>query len=79
MATVVPVDLEFLSPTTAICTAFSSADYKTYAADGAEFLAGYNELRNVDWIDLPTSHWPMWSRPGELAAIIGEIATARVS
>ena len=23
---------------------------------------------------MPTSHWPMWSRPSELAAIIGDIA-----
>ena len=35
-------------------------------------LAGLTELRNVTWVDLPTSHWPMWSRPQELAAIIGD-------
>ena len=35
------------------------------------------ELRDVTWVDLPTSHWPMWSRPRELAAIIGDVATAR--
>lgn len=62
-------------PTTAICTAFSSAEYKEYAQKGMPFLAGYNELRNIDWIDLPTSHWPMWSRPRELATILGDIAT----
>ena len=28
----------------------------------------------VSWVDLPTSHWPMWSRPQELAGIIGDIA-----
>jgi hypothetical protein len=28
----------------------------------------------VTWIDLPTSHWPMWSRPVEIAAIIGDVA-----
>jgi hypothetical protein len=26
------------------------------------------------WVDLPTSHWPMRSRPAELAAIIGDVA-----
>lgn len=62
-------------PTTAICTAFSSADYRKYAAEGAEFLAGFTELRNVDWIDLPTSHWPMWSKPRELADILSRIST----
>ena len=38
--------------------------------------SGYAGLRNVTWIDLPTSHWPMWSRTKELAAIIGERATS---
>jgi len=61
-------------PTTAICTAFSSSEYKEYAKQGTPFLAGYLELRNVDWIDLPTSHWPMFSRPHDLAEIIGRVA-----
>jgi hypothetical protein len=26
-------------------------------------------------VDLPTSHWPMWSRPTELADIIGTVAS----
>lgn len=61
-------------PTTAICTAFPSAEYKQYAAQGMSFLAGYNELHDIDWIDLSTSHWPMWSRPKDLAEIIGRVA-----
>ena len=61
-------------PTTAICTAFTSAEYKAAVEDGQTWLGGYGELRNVTWIDLPTSHWPMWSRPQELAAVIGDIA-----
>ncbi|HSJ47171.1 MAG TPA: alpha/beta hydrolase [Euzebyales bacterium] len=32
------------------------------------------ELRDVTYVDLPTSHWPMWSRPQELAAVIGDVA-----
>ena len=39
-------------------------------------LAGLTELRDVTWVDLPTSHWPMWSRPQELAATIDDIARA---
>ena len=31
-------------------------------------------IRDVTWVDLPTSHWPMWSRPRELAEILGEVA-----
>jgi pimeloyl-ACP methyl ester carboxylesterase len=65
-------------PSTLICTGFTSEQYKTYAKEHPEwaFLAGIPELRNATWIDLPTSHWPMWSRPKELAAIIGDVAKA---
>ncbi len=63
-------------PSTLICTGFTAEQYRTYAKEQpvASFLAGIPELRNATWIDMPTSHWPMWSRPTELAAIIGDIA-----
>ena len=64
-------------PSTLICTAFSAEQYQTYARENPDwaFLAGIPELRNATWIDLPTSHWPMWSRPADLARIIGDVAT----
>jgi pimeloyl-ACP methyl ester carboxylesterase len=61
-------------PTTMICTAFTSDEYKEAAAKGYAFLSGLNDLRDVAWIDLPTSHWPMWSRPADLARVLGEVA-----
>lgn len=62
-------------PTTIICTGFPSEQLKAAAAEHDwPWLAGVGELRNVTWIDLPTSHWPMWSRPRELASIIGDVA-----
>jgi pimeloyl-ACP methyl ester carboxylesterase len=63
-------------PSTLICTGFTAEQYQTYAREHPEwaFLAGIPELRNASWIDLPTSHWPMWSRPRELATLIGEVA-----
>jgi pimeloyl-ACP methyl ester carboxylesterase len=63
-------------PSTLICTAFTAEQYQAYAREDPvpAFLAGIPELRNATWIDLPTSHWPMWSRPRELAAIIGDVA-----
>jgi pimeloyl-ACP methyl ester carboxylesterase len=65
-------------PSTVIATGYTSEQYQTYAREHPEwaFLAGIPELRNVRWVDLPTSHWPMWSRPAELAAIIGDVANA---
>ena len=68
-------------PSTFICTGFTAEQYQSYAREHPEwaFLAGIPELRSTTWIDLPTSHWPMWSRPGELASIIGDVATAAAS
>jgi pimeloyl-ACP methyl ester carboxylesterase len=65
-------------PSTLICTGFTAEQYRTYARDHPDwaFLAGIPELRNATWIDLPTSHWPMWSRPRETAEIIGGVAAA---
>ncbi|HVQ22013.1 MAG TPA: alpha/beta hydrolase [Candidatus Saccharimonadia bacterium] len=63
-------------PSTLICTGFSAEQYRAYAREHPEasWLAGIPELRNATWIDMPTSHWPMWSRPTELATIIGDVA-----
>ena len=64
-------------PSTFICTGFTAEQYQTYAREHPEwaFLAGIPELQNATWIDLPTSHWPMWSRPRELAEILGRVAS----
>jgi hypothetical protein len=61
-------------PSTAICTAYTSEQYKAAVEQGYPWLGGFAELHNVTWVDLPTSHWPMWSRPKELAAVIGDVA-----
>ena len=63
-------------PSTVICTGFTSGEYEDAVKEGYAFVAGLAELRDVTYVDLPTSHWPMWSRPRELAAIIGEVAQA---
>jgi pimeloyl-ACP methyl ester carboxylesterase len=63
-------------PSTVIASAFTSDQYKAAVEEGYAWLGGLRELRNVTWIDLPTSHWPMWSRPRELADLLGEVANA---
>jgi len=68
-------------PATIVATGYTSEGYRTYAAGHPEatFLAGLLELRNATYIDLPTSHWPMWSKPQELAEIIGGVADANAT
>ena len=59
-----------------LCTGFPSEQIKAAVEKGYAWLGGLAELRNVTYVDLPTSHWPMWSRPQELAGIIGDVAKA---
>ena len=63
-------------PSTVVCTGFPSEQIKAAVEEGYAWLGGLTELRDVTWVDLPTSHWPMWSRPLELARIIGDVAKA---
>ena len=61
-------------PTVVIATAFTSEQYKEAVEAGYTFIAGLAELRDLTYVDLPTSHWPMWSKPKELADILADLA-----
>jgi pimeloyl-ACP methyl ester carboxylesterase len=63
-------------PSTVIATAFDSDAYRDAVKEGYAFLAGLADLRNLTYVDLPTSHWPMWSRPKDLAEIIGGVVSS---
>ena len=69
-------DARLSIPSTIICTGATSEQMKEWAKGDYAWLAGLSELRDVTWVDLPTSHWPMWSRPRELAENIGHVAKA---
>lgn len=61
-------------PGTVICTSYSAEEYRAYAEEGVPFLAALLDYRSLEFIDLPTGHWPMWSRPAELTEIINRVA-----
>jgi pimeloyl-ACP methyl ester carboxylesterase len=61
-------------PTTVICTGFTSQQYRAAVEEGYAFLAGLADLRDLTYVDLPTGHWPMWSRPDDLAELLGDLA-----
>jgi pimeloyl-ACP methyl ester carboxylesterase len=67
-------DARFDVPSTVVCTGFTSEQVRAAVGEGIAWLGGLAELRDVEYVDLPASHWPMWSRPQDLAAIIGDIA-----
>ena len=62
-------------PVTVICTTFPASAYQHYAAQGVPFLAALLDYSDVTYIDLPTGHWPMWSKPVELADTVANASS----
>ncbi|GAA13691.1 putative hydrolase [Gordonia alkanivorans NBRC 16433] len=67
-------DARLAVPTTLVCCSIPSARITELADAGHPMFAEVSRLEQVDFVDLPTGHWPMWSRPGDLAHIITEAA-----
>ena len=57
-------------PTTVVACEFSSSQLQEWMADGAANLALLAQMTDVAWVDLPTGHWPMLTRPAELASVL---------
>lgn len=72
-------DRRFQVPMTLVATAFTGADYRSYAEQGMPFLAGLLEYDRLELVDLPTGHWSMWSRPADLARVIADRATGHAT
>ena len=54
-------------PSTVLCTSFTSEQIKDAVKKVYAWIGGLAELRNVTYVDLPASHWPMWTRPKDVA------------
>lgn len=61
-------------PGTVVCTSFSAQDFRSYAEQGVPFLAALPHHTALEYVDLPTGHWPMWSRPADLVEVIADAA-----
>lgn len=62
-------------PTTLVCCSISGEQVTELVQAGHPMFAEVANLEHVDIIDLPTGHWPMWSRPRDLAEIIRSAAS----
>jgi pimeloyl-ACP methyl ester carboxylesterase len=59
-------------PVTVICTEFSSEMLRTWIEQGEQPVREFTKIRDVAYIDLPTGHWPQFTRPEDLGrAILG--------
>jgi pimeloyl-ACP methyl ester carboxylesterase len=61
--------------TTLVCCSIPSAQMLELARAGHAMFAEVANLEHLDVVDLPTGHWPMWSRPGDLAKTIQAAAS----
>ncbi|MEB7505495.1 alpha/beta hydrolase [Arthrobacter koreensis] len=61
-------------PTTLVCCSIPGAQMMELARSGHPMFAETAQLTDVEVLDLPTGHWPMWSRPGDLAEVIAAAA-----
>jgi pimeloyl-ACP methyl ester carboxylesterase len=57
-------------PSTVVACSFPSATVAELAAARHPMFAELAELSDLHYVDLPTGHWPMWSRPDDLADVV---------
>lgn len=59
---------------TLIACSIPAAVVEQMAREGHPMMAEVAHLSDVELVDLPTGHWPMWSRPRDLAEVISRAA-----
>ena len=64
-------------PVTVIACEFSSAMIREWMEQNHPAVQELGKIRDVDYIDLPTGHWPQFTRPEELGrAILASVGPA---
>lgn len=61
--------------TTMVCCSMPSGQVRELARAGHPMFAEVANIKQLDVIDLPTGHWPMWSRARDLAEVIQSAAS----
>ncbi|SDY50579.1 Alpha/beta hydrolase family protein [Asanoa ishikariensis] len=57
-------------PATVIACEFPSVELRSLIEQGSPYTAELARIRDVSYIDLPTGHWPQFTRPVELGEVI---------
>jgi pimeloyl-ACP methyl ester carboxylesterase len=61
-------------PVTLICPEFSPAQAREWIEGGQ--LPELSKARQLDYVDIDSGHWPMFTQPAELARLLAEAAKA---
>jgi pimeloyl-ACP methyl ester carboxylesterase len=57
-------------PVTAVATEYTTATLREWIAADMAPVREFTRIRDVEYVDLPTGHWPQLTRTDDLAAII---------
>ncbi|HEX2247828.1 MAG TPA: alpha/beta hydrolase [Arthrobacter sp.] len=57
-------------PATVIACEFPSSVLTEWIESGHPYVAELARIRDVEYVDLPTGHWPQFTKPAELGAAI---------
>ncbi|MGH3366748.1 MAG: alpha/beta fold hydrolase [Nocardioidaceae bacterium] len=64
-------------PVTVIACEFPSAMLRDWVEQEHPYVAELARMRDVDYVDLPTGHWPQFTRPEDLGrAIVASLSSA---
>lgn len=63
----------FSIPTTVICCEFASQQLGRWIEAEPERFAELRRLTDVTYVDLPTGHWPQFTKPRELAHLLTDL------
>ncbi|RDV44119.1 alpha/beta hydrolase [Leifsonia sp. ku-ls] len=61
-------------PATIVACEFTPADLRSWVDGGAPIVSEVARLERLDVVELPTGHWPMFTRPAELGRLLAELA-----
>jgi pimeloyl-ACP methyl ester carboxylesterase len=64
-------------PATAVCPEYTAAQLREWIDAGEEPVQEFTKLRDLTYVDLPTGHWPQFTRPDDLARVILDAAPAQ--
>jgi pimeloyl-ACP methyl ester carboxylesterase len=63
-------DRRYDVPVTVIACEFPSETLRGWIAEGNPYVSELSKIKDVEYVDLPTGHWPQLTRPHDLATAI---------
>src|SRR5579872_4931504 len=71
-AQVLSDDRRYDVPATVIACEYPSTQLRAWIEEGDAYVSELAALRDLEYIDVPTGHWPQFTKPAELAEAILE-------